>query len=370
MHQRPALGAREDPLIDLLGVCLFAQDHAAPGAPQGLMGGGGDHVPVGHRVHMHAPRHQPRDMGHVHQQQRPYLVGDVPELGEIQRPGIGGCPRHDQPGPAGLGQGQDLVVIQPLRVLPHPVGYKAVIPAAEVDRAAVGQMAPVGEIHAQHRISGLQQGKIGGQIGLGAGMGLHVGMFRPKQGAGPLPGQLLHRIHPLAAPVIALARISFRIFIGQMAAHGRHHLGRGEIFRSDQLDILPLPPQLPFHGRGQGRVRLLQKLPLVHPAHSLSPARAKVFAPGFFHKNSLGRPPVPAAQANGWALWLWFARFGRIQAASPPSALRPLPAGFPVPRNDLHDPGLELRHPGKAGLQPPQDKKCASAQEQAPCRGV
>ena len=78
MHQRPALGAGEHRFVDGLGQLFPAEDHAAPGAAQGLMGGGGHHVGIGHGIHMTAGGHQTRDMGHIHHQLRAAGIGDLP----------------------------------------------------------------------------------------------------------------------------------------------------------------------------------------------------------------------------------------------------------------------------------------------------
>ena len=66
VHQRAALGAGENGLVDGLGVLLLAEDQAAPGAAEGLVGSGGDHVGVGHGVLVEPGSHQAGDVGHIH----------------------------------------------------------------------------------------------------------------------------------------------------------------------------------------------------------------------------------------------------------------------------------------------------------------
>ena len=60
-------------------------------------------------------------------------------------------------------------------------------------------MAALGQVHAQHRVAGLEQGEVHRQVGLGAGVGLDVGVLRPKELAGAVPGDVLHNVHALAA---------------------------------------------------------------------------------------------------------------------------------------------------------------------------
>ena len=72
--QRTALGAGEDGGVELFGdVRVVAQQHPAPGAPEGLVGGGGHHIGVGNGGGVAAGGHQPGDVGHVHEQIGPHL---------------------------------------------------------------------------------------------------------------------------------------------------------------------------------------------------------------------------------------------------------------------------------------------------------
>ena len=57
VHQRTALRAGEDALIDGLGILLFAEDHATARAAQGLVRGGGNDIGIGHGVHVLARGH-------------------------------------------------------------------------------------------------------------------------------------------------------------------------------------------------------------------------------------------------------------------------------------------------------------------------
>ena len=75
---------------------------------------------------------------------------------------------------------------------------------------AVGQVAAVREVHAQHGVAGLQRGHIHGDVRLRAGMRLHVGVFGAEERFGAVDGQLLGDVHEFAAAVVALARDSPR----------------------------------------------------------------------------------------------------------------------------------------------------------------
>src|SRR5262245_23761566 len=98
-------------------------------------------------------------------------------------------------------------------VRPYAVGYHAIKLAGKIHRTAMRQMAALGETHAQNRVARINEGEIGGDVGLTAGMRLHVSVIGVKQTAGALTRQFFGLIDVLAAAVVALGRVSFRIFV-------------------------------------------------------------------------------------------------------------------------------------------------------------
>jgi hypothetical protein len=87
----------------------------------------------------------------------------------------------------------------------------------------VGQVAAVVEAHGQNGVSGLQQGLVDGQVGVGTGMGLHVGVLRSEQRRQPAAGQILHLVDDLVAAVVTATRIALGVFVGQNRTGGRQH---------------------------------------------------------------------------------------------------------------------------------------------------
>ena len=81
------------------------------------------------------------------------------------------------------------------------------------------------------RITGLHKGEEGSQVGVGAAVGLYVGMFRTEQLAGSLPGQFFHFIHEFAAAIVPVTGISLCVFVGEDRPHGLHHSRRDEVLR-------------------------------------------------------------------------------------------------------------------------------------------
>ena len=128
--------------------------------------------------------------------------------------------------------------------------------AGDVHRAAVAEMAAVGQVHAQDSVAGLHQGEEGRQVGIGAGVGLDVGVVAAKERAGPLPGDLLGDVHGIAAAVVPLAGIALGVLVGQAGAHGQHHGLADDIFGCDQFDIAPLPGKFLLDGGAYLRIDL------------------------------------------------------------------------------------------------------------------
>ncbi|MDT4775841.1 hypothetical protein FQZ97_79810 [compost metagenome] len=116
---------------------------------------------------------------------------------------------------------------------------------------AVGQVAAVGQAHAEDGVAGVQQGQVDGAVGLGAGVRLDVGVVGAEQLLGAVDGQLLDLVDELATTVVALARIAFGVLVGQAAALGLHHPLAGVVLRGDQFDMVFLPCILGVHRRQQ-----------------------------------------------------------------------------------------------------------------------
>ena len=96
------------------------------------------------------------------------------------------------------------------------------------------------QIQPHEAVARLQHGQQHGCVGLCARVGLHVGILGIKQLADALDGQFLHFVHHLAAAIVALARITLGILVGQVGAHSLHHLVAHEVLTGNQLDAFQL----------------------------------------------------------------------------------------------------------------------------------
>ena len=166
VHQGTALVAREDRTVDRLRILLAEQDHAAPRAAQRLVGGGGDEVGVRHGRGMKACGHQAGEVRHVGEHGGPDLVGDGTEGREVEGARVGRVTHHDHLRPRAARQLPDLLEVEAAVGLAHAVGHDAEVLAGEIDGAPVGQVSPVGEVHAENRVAHLELREVDAHVRL------------------------------------------------------------------------------------------------------------------------------------------------------------------------------------------------------------
>ena len=82
-------------------------------------------------------------------------------------------------------------------------------------------------------------------------MRLHVGVIGAEQRLGALNGKLFDNVNVFAAAVVALARITFGVLVGQAAALRFHYARTGVVFGSNQFDVRFLALRLATNGGGQ-----------------------------------------------------------------------------------------------------------------------
>ena len=220
------------------------------------MGGRGDNIRIGQRAHVQAGRNQTRDVRHIDKQVRANLVRDLSELGKVDRTRISGRARNNHLGLLLLGEITQRIIID-IAVIIHAVRDDIIQQAGLVDRRAVRQMAAVIQAHAQHGVARLAQRLIYRHVGLRARVGLHIGVLRAEYFTHTLDGKVLNHVHTFAAAIVALARITFRIFVGQHRAHRSHNRLADDVLRCNQLDIACLTVILRLHHIAQfGIIRL------------------------------------------------------------------------------------------------------------------
>ena len=259
VHERPALDAGQHHAVEVLRMRGAAHHHAAAGAAQGLVRGGGDEVGVGHRRGVQPRRDQTggvRDVGH---EGRAHLVGDLAERLELDGAREGRAAGDDELRPVLPREVAHLVHVDALGVLADPVGHDRVELAREVHRAPRRQVAAVGEVRAQHRVARLEQGEVDRHVRLRARVRLHVDVLGPEELLAARDGQLLGDVHDLAAAVVALARVALGVLVGEDRAHRLQHRLGDEVLGRDQLEVARLPLGLAADRLGDLGVHLLDE---------------------------------------------------------------------------------------------------------------
>ena len=244
MHQRAALQAGEDSRIELLRqILVIGEDHAAARAAQRLVGRGRCNMAMRERRRMLATGNEAGDMGHVDHQVGADAVGDLAEALPVPDTGIGGAAGDDQLRPGFFGLALNSIHVEQVVAFTHAVGDDVEPLAGHVDRRTMRQVPARIEIETHERVARLQQRQEHRLVHLRAGIRLHVGEIDAEQLLGALDGELFGDIDELAAAIIALARITLGIFVRHDRALRFQDGAGNNVFRGDQLDLMPLTTQ-------------------------------------------------------------------------------------------------------------------------------
>ena len=195
-------------------------------------------------------RDQPRDMGHVDHQIGADLVRELAERGPVPDPAVGGAAGDDQLGLVLTRAFGDRLHVQQLVLLAHAIADDVEPFARHVHRAAMGQVATRIQVQTHERVTRLQQRQEHRLVHLAAAVRLDIGEFAVEQLLGPLDRQVLDDIDILAATVIAFARISFGVFVGQNRTLRFQHRPADDVLGCDQFDLVALTAQLFLDGVG------------------------------------------------------------------------------------------------------------------------
>lgn len=102
---------------------------------------------------------------------------------------------------------------------------------------SMGEVTAMGEVHGEDFITGLEDRKIDGHVGLGAGVGLDVGVVGAEEFFGAVNGELFDFVDFFAAAIPAFGGVAFGVFVGEAGALRFHDRTAGEVFRGDEFDV-------------------------------------------------------------------------------------------------------------------------------------
>jgi len=184
---RAALLAGEDGAIQLAANGgVMGHQHRAARAVHRLVGGEADDVGMADRAGHDPGGGQAGDVGNIRQQVGADGIGDLAEASVIGHIGIAGEAADDQPGAVLFRQLLDRVVVKKLGLGIDAIADDIIVDAAAVGGAAMRQVPTVEQIHAHHRLAGLDEGRVDGVVGRRAGERLDVDpqLFRRDGGRG------------------------------------------------------------------------------------------------------------------------------------------------------------------------------------------
>ena len=251
-----ALKAGEDGGVELLAeVGVVREDHAAAGAAEGFVGGGGRDVGVRQGRGEDAGGDQAGEVRHVDHEEGAHFVGDSADAGEVDGAGIGGAAGDDELGALAAGELLELLVVEGAVIGADAVLYGVEPFAGEVRGGAVREVSAGGEAHAEDGVAGLEEGEEDGLVGLGAGMGLDVGVGAAEELLGAFDGEGLGAIDFDATAVVAATGVAFGIFVGEDRALGFEHRGGDDVLAGDQFDTVLLAAELGADGGGEFGIR-------------------------------------------------------------------------------------------------------------------
>src|SRR5580704_11145176 len=117
-------------------------------------------------------------------------------------------------------------------------------------------MASMGEVEAEDGVSGLEDGHVGGGVGLRAGVRLHVGMFSPEDLLRSVASEVLDDVGEFASAVVAATGVALGVFVGEDRTGGFKNSLADEVFRGDYLQPLVLAEDFVFDGGGDFGISL------------------------------------------------------------------------------------------------------------------
>jgi hypothetical protein len=170
-------------------------------------------------VGMEPRRHKPRDVRDIHHEVGPDLAGDLAEGGKVDDARVRGSAGDDHTRFVLFRQRPDAVVVYEARFGVAAVGDGFEKLTGKTGGTAVRKVAALVQIHTHHGIAGLTKREVDAKFAWSR-VGLNIGIFCTEDLAGALNGDLLHDVHTLAASVIAVAGVTFRVLVGEYAARG------------------------------------------------------------------------------------------------------------------------------------------------------
>ena len=144
----------------------------------------------------------------------------------------------------------------PARVVVHPEQPLVAQRGAQLGPLGVAQLRGFGLPHLLHerRLHALfEDGPVRDEVGVGARVGLHIGVVCAEELAGQVGREALDGVDVVASGVEAVVRDALGVLVGEQVALGELHGQRGVVLAGDHLQARPLVCELGHDGGGDLR---------------------------------------------------------------------------------------------------------------------
>ena len=153
------------------------------------------------------------DVSDVGKHSSAYALCDFADAFEVDDARVGRSAADEQFRFVLFSNALQFVVIDLLRLAGDAVVGNLVTDAGKVHRMTVCEMAAVRKVHTQNLIAILNRGEIDRHVCLGAAVRLNVGVIGAKDLFRAIDCRLFDDVGPLAAAVVTLLRITFRVLV-------------------------------------------------------------------------------------------------------------------------------------------------------------
>ena len=144
------------------------------------MGGGGDDIRNRDRRGVQSCGHKTCNVGHVNHESGVRCMGNFGKAIKIDDSRIGTCASNDHFWTVLFCKCCYLIIINGSGFLRDTIVDKLIEFPRKIYGASMGQVAAVGKVHSENRITRVYYGHEGGHVGLGAGVGLDIDIIGVK----------------------------------------------------------------------------------------------------------------------------------------------------------------------------------------------
>ena len=152
-------------------------------------------------------------MRHVNHQDSTHLISNLAHAGIVPLAAVSRTATDDELRFVLKSELFHFIIIHASCLFLQVITDRLVDNAAGVDEGAVAEVAAMVEVQAHEGIARIEASQEDGRVSLSARVRLHVSILGSEKLADAVDSELLNFVHHLTSAIIALARITFGIFV-------------------------------------------------------------------------------------------------------------------------------------------------------------